>query len=404
MTGISLVSWLWRPVGRLREIGWGDVALAGFLSLYAVGLVSGVIKTGHPHGGVAAAVAVLAMTLPVAWERRAPAAAAAAVAAGAALNELLIGPMVRCGPGLPAVLAIAFFAGTRLDGRKLAIAVTFCLGAVTTQAFFDPNLGAGFLVAGLPAVAGFCLAGRLARSRGLAAAALRERNAELREQREQTARLAVAADRSRVAADLEEFLGDRITTMAAAAAAGRELITADPAGAQGAFAAIENSGRATLSRMREVVGTLREEALTEPQPVLAHLGSLLEHATSADARLQVEGSPRALPAGVELLRVPDSGAPARRPAGRTGGAHRRARAVRPGRPGAARRGPCQPACRSGGSVRGRAGAGRAARRDAAHRDRFGPLRRARPAAAGRRLCVLLTASCGSQAAGAATPS
>jgi len=254
VTGISLVSWLWRPVGRLREIGWGDVALAGFLSLYAVGLVSGVIKTGHPHGGVAAAVAVLAMTLPVAWERRAPAAAAAAVAAGAALNELLIGPMVRCGPGLPAVLAIAFFAGTRLDGRKLAIAVTFCLGAVTTQAFFDPNLGAGFLVAGLPAVAGFCLAGRLARSRGLAAAALRERNAELREQREQTARLAVAADRSRVAADLEEFLGDRITTMAAAAAAGRELITADPAGAQGAFAAIENSGRATLSRMREVVG------------------------------------------------------------------------------------------------------------------------------------------------------
>ena len=300
MTGISLVSWLWRPVGRLREIGWGDVALAGFLSLYAVGLVSGVIRTGYPHGGVIAAVAVLAMTVPVAWERRAPGAAAAAVAAGAVANELFIGQMVRCGPALPAVLVIAFFAGTRLEGRSLAVAVAFCLGAVTTQAFFDPRLGPGFLVAGLPAVAGFCLAGRLARSRGLAAAALRERNAELREQREQTARLAVAADRARVAADLDEFLRDRITTMAAAAAAGRELITADPAGAQGAFAAVETSGRATLSQMREVVGVLREEALTEPQPVLAQLGSLLERATSADARLQIEGSPRALPAGIEL--------------------------------------------------------------------------------------------------------
>jgi signal transduction histidine kinase len=300
VTGISLVSWLWRPVGRLREIGWGDIALAGVLSIYAVCLVSGVVETGYPHGGVVAAVAVLAMTVPVAWERRAPAAAAAAVAVGAVLNELFIGPMVRCGPALPAVLVIAFFAGTRLDGRKLAVAVAFCLGSVITQAFFDPRLGAGFLVAGVPAVAGFCLAGRLARSHGLAAAALRERNAELREQREQTARLAVAADRGRVAADLEEFLGDRIATMAAAAAAGRELIAVDPAGAQGAFAAIENSGRATLSRMRGVVGTLREEALAKPQPVLAQLGSLLERVTSADARLHVEGSPRALPAGVEL--------------------------------------------------------------------------------------------------------
>jgi signal transduction histidine kinase len=299
VTGISVVSWMWRPVGRLREIGWGDAALAALLSLWALALVSGVIKT-VPHSGVAASVLVLAMTLPVAWERRAPAAAAAAVAVGAALNELLIGPMVRCGPCLPAVFLIAFFAATRLDGRKLVAAEMLCAGAVTTQAFFDPQLGAGFLVAGLPVVAASCLAGRLARSRTLAAAALRERNAEIRDQREQTARLAVAADRVRVAADLDEFLCDRITAMAAKAAAGRELIYADPAGADSALTAVESDGRATLAQMREVVGTLRADQLTGPQPVLAQLGSLLEGATSADARLCVEGSPRALPAGIEL--------------------------------------------------------------------------------------------------------
>jgi signal transduction histidine kinase len=300
VTGTSLVSWLWRPVGNARDIGWGDIAFAVSLSIYAVCLVVGVIKTGHPHGGVVAAVAVLAMTLPVAWERRAPGAAAAAVAIGAVVNELIIGPMVRCGPCLPAVLAIAFFAGTRLNGRRLTVAVTFCLGAAITQAFFDPQLGAGFLVAGLPAVAGFCAAGRLVQSRSRAAAALRARNAELREQRERTARLAVAADRARVAADLEDFLGNRITTMAATAAAGRDLIGEDQGGALGAFASIENSGRATLSWMRDVVGTMREEALTEPQPVLNQLGSLLERATSADVRLRVEGDQRVLPAGVEL--------------------------------------------------------------------------------------------------------
>jgi signal transduction histidine kinase len=295
----SLVSWLWHPAWRLREIGWGDLALATLLSLWAIGLTGGVIKIA-PHAGAAAAILALAMTVPVAWERRAPLAAAAAVAVGAALNELIIGPMVRCGPGLPAVFVIAFFAATRLDRRRLAIAIALCLAAVALQSFYDPNLGAGFLVAGVPVVLASGLAGRLARSRAAAAAALRERNAELREQREQTARLAVAADRARVAADLDGFLRDRITAMATAAEAGRELITVDPDAAQGAFAEVENSGRATLAQMREVVGTLRQERLTAPQPVLAQLGSLLESATSADARLRVEGSPRVLPAGLEL--------------------------------------------------------------------------------------------------------
>jgi len=247
-----------------------------------------------------AAAGALAMTLPVVWQRRAPLVAAAAVAAGAPLNGLLFGPMVRCAAALPAVFAIAFFTGTRCTGRRLAAATMLALGAVTAQAFFDPVLGPGFLAGGLPIVAGFCLAGRLARSRSLTAAELRQRNAELRAQREQTARLAVTADRARVAEGLDGFLHVRIMAMAQAAAAGRELVDRDPDGARGAFATVESSGRATLSQMRDVVGTLREEAPTAPQPVLAQLGGLLERATSADARLTVEGSPRALPAGLEL--------------------------------------------------------------------------------------------------------
>jgi signal transduction histidine kinase len=297
---IRLGSWLGRPAWGLREVGRGDIVLAGALSLFMVGIISGKLTAQHPPGGVVAALGALAMTLPVAWERRAPATAAAAVAIGATVNELLIGPMVRCGAALPAVFAIAFFVGTRCSGRRLAVGIAFCLGAVTTQAFFDPQLGPAFLVAGLPVTAGFCVAGQLVRSRSATAAALRHRNDELREQREQTAQLAVAADRARVAGGLDSFLRDRIIAIAAAAAAGREKVFSDPAAADGAFAAVETSGRATLSQMREVVGTLRQESLTEPQPVLAQLGNLLERATSADARLQVEGSPRALPDGVEL--------------------------------------------------------------------------------------------------------
>jgi signal transduction histidine kinase len=297
VNAIGLVSWMWRPAWRLREIGWGDLVFAALLSLWVIILCG--VKPG-PHAGVAASIVGLAMTLPVIWERRAPLAAAGAVAAGAALNELLIGPMVRCGPGLPAVFVIAYFAATRLDWRRLVIAGALCLAAVALQSFYDPQLGASFLVAGVPVVLASGLAGRGARSRARTAAALREQNALLREQREQTARLAVAADRARVAGDLDEFLRDRITAMATAAEAGRDLVTADPAAAQDAFAEVETSGRATLAQMREVVGTLREERLTAPQPALAELGRLLESATTSDARLRVEGSPRALPAGLEL--------------------------------------------------------------------------------------------------------
>ncbi|HEX4094876.1 MAG TPA: histidine kinase [Trebonia sp.] len=299
MGASRMASWLWRPAAGLREIGWGDIALAVLLSLWGIGLTSGLIET-RAHDGAAAAILVLAMTVPVVAERRAPLAAAAAVAVGAALNELIIGPMVRCGPALPAVFVIAFFAATRLDRRRLAIAIALCLASVAVQAFYDPNLGPSFLVAGVPVTLAAGLAGRLARSRARTAAALRERNAELREQREQTAELAVAADRARVAADLDDFLRDRITAMATAAETGRDLIGVDPDAAKDALAEVESSGRATLAQMREVVGALRQERLTAPQPVLAQLGSLLESATTSDARLQVEGSPRLLPAGLEL--------------------------------------------------------------------------------------------------------
>jgi signal transduction histidine kinase len=300
VSGTSAMSWLWRPVGNARDIGWGDIGVAALLSAWAVSLVTGVFPGSTDHGGVLAAVGVLAMTVPVAWQRRAPLGAAAVLAAGAVVNELLIGNMVRCGPCLPAVLLVAFFAGTRLEWRWLAIAAALCLASITLQAYHDPQLGPGFMTVGLPAVILACAAGRLVHSRMAAAAALRARNAELRAQRERTAELAVAADRARVAGDLHDFVRDQITVMAEAASAGRELMAEDPAVAQDALERIGTSGRETLAQMREVVGNLRADHLTGPQPVLADLDRLLEQATTADARLRVHGSPRALPAGLEL--------------------------------------------------------------------------------------------------------
>jgi signal transduction histidine kinase len=303
VTGISRTSWPWRPGASARGVGRADIAFAVLLSAYIVLLTGGILPasvTDNPQGGTRAAVFALLMTAPVLWERRAPLAVATAVALGTLANELIIGPMIRCGPALPAVLVAAYFAATRLEGLRFAAAAALCAAGMTLQAFYDPHLGPSFLVAGLPAVVLTCIAGRVVRSRAIAAAQLRARNAELRAQRERTAELAVTADRALIAADLSSFVRDRITAMAEAADTGRELIDSDPAAAREALASVESSGRATLTQMRDVVGNLKSDRLTGPQPVLADLGDLLQRATTADTRLRVSGSPRVLPAGLEL--------------------------------------------------------------------------------------------------------
>ena len=285
-------------------LGVLDLAAAVILSGYAVALVSGVIHTSHPHGGAAASVGVLAMTLPVAWRRPAPLAAAAVMAAAALLNGLVFGPIVRCGAFLPAIFLVAYAAGVRRDRAASTAGLLLCAAAVVAEGLDDPQIEGGGLIFVLPVLVAFFASGRLVRARMATAAALRKSSAELRRQREETARLAVLADRARVTADLEQSLHAQIGGLAITAADGLGALAGDPAGDQAAarqaLASIERDGRAVLGHLREVLSTLQERPPSEPQPTLARLSELLARATTADARLTVDGSPRTLPAGLEL--------------------------------------------------------------------------------------------------------
>jgi hypothetical protein len=282
-------------------LGVLDIAVAFILSAVAVAGVNGAFPPDH--GGVGACAGVLLMTLPVAWRRRAPLAAAAVLAAGALLNGLIFGPMVRCGAALPALFLVAYAVGARREGPRSAAGLLLCAAAVVAEGLYDPRIGGQGLVFVLPLLAAFYAAGCLVRAKTKTAAALRQQSAELRRQREQTARLAVLADRARVSADLEDSLHARIGGIAAAAAAGLGALNAadaDGSGARQALASIEHDGRDVLGHLREVLGELRERAPSEPAPTLARLTTLLDRATTADARLTVDGSPRTLPAGLEL--------------------------------------------------------------------------------------------------------
>jgi signal transduction histidine kinase len=289
MTLSSAPRW---PAHRWPDIPWAEVAAiaaAVALSAYAIVLVR------RQDGGVAACAAATAMTLPVAFARRAPPAAAAILAVGAAANELFFGHLSRCGAALPAVFFLAYLAGRAWASRGRALVLAGVLVSVVFQCLYDPRLGAPEIVV-MAVVSGvFAGAGLLVRQRAGLVADLRRRTGQLQEQRAQTAALAVAAERARITADISDVLRERMGEIAALAqpAAGG----AGPPDAS--FAAIELAGRAILGSMRRVVGTLRE-APREPEPGLAELAGLLARATTADTRLSVQGPARPLPASIEL--------------------------------------------------------------------------------------------------------
>jgi hypothetical protein len=143
--------------------------------------------------------------------------------------------------------------------------------------------------------------GRIARSRVHLVAELQARTVELRTARDKRARLEVATDRARLSGELDALLHRRLGELALLADGGRA--GTDPQAATATLVDIEHRSRQTLEEMRQLVGVLRDdngEASVAPQPTLTHLEALLVQAKGADAHLTVSGSPRALPAGVEL--------------------------------------------------------------------------------------------------------
>jgi signal transduction histidine kinase len=239
------------------------------------------------------------VTLPLLWRRAAPVAAAAASLAGLFVNYALLGSgFIRCGVVLPTAYLLAFAGGRHLEGRP----ARFLLALVVGLAAGDLALTFGWaeaLVLGVVAPAVTWGIARVVRSRAAMVDELELRTAELRAARDERARLEVATDRARLSRELDELLHQRLAALAAAAGEGAAL--ADGPAAASVLAEIERESRATLEQMRALVGGLREgdEAPTAPQPTLTHLEALILRAKQG-ARLTVEGSPRVLPAAVEL--------------------------------------------------------------------------------------------------------
>jgi signal transduction histidine kinase len=242
----------------------------------------------------------LLVTLPLLWRRVDPMFAVQASFAGLLVNEALLGTeFVRCGVLLPTAFLLAFAAGAQLHRRDSRVALGFVAAMVAIEVSLELGPPVGAVMVGVT-VAMWGI-GRVVQSRRQLSVELQERTAELRDARDERARLEVASDRGRLAGELDELLQRRLGDLARLA--DRGATPADAAAATATLVDIERESRRTLEEMRAIVGVLRDdegEPGVAPQPTLTHLEALLVRAKGSDARLTVDGNPRVLPPGVEL--------------------------------------------------------------------------------------------------------
>ncbi|NUK95647.1 sensor histidine kinase [Streptomyces lunaelactis] len=138
-------------------------------------------------------------------------------------------------------------------------------------------------------------------------AQLEERATRLEKEREAQSKVAVAAERARIARELHDVVAHNVSVMVVQADGAAYVLDAAPDQAKQALETISSTGRQALAEMRRLLGVLRTGDAPEsgeyvPQPDVQQIEDLVEQVRSAGLTVdfKIEGTPRPLPSGVEL--------------------------------------------------------------------------------------------------------
>jgi len=224
---------------------------------------------------------VLGSALPVVFRRKAPLLCLV-------LTELCVGAydVIGTGPAQPvwygALVGLYTVADQAPKWHRVAALTITAVGLIATVG--SPTTAVREL---LTWSAAFALGAQTRSRRRLARANAR-----------QTAELAAARERARIAADLHDILGHAFSMMVVQAEAGGAVAERDPTRAGAAFDAIAATGRDAMRQLRQAVGILKQG----PPPGLANLGDLIGPAEQAGLHVRVRsaGTPHELPADVQL--------------------------------------------------------------------------------------------------------
>ena len=256
----------------------------------AVALELQVFLGSHVEANAVSAIGALAVTVPVAWRRRAPLAVPLIFAGSAVVQAALGGGVFEHAPPPFAVLiagGVGFYSlGAYTDEREARIGLGLGIAGLwaTVLLAHHADLG-GFLFSGGLVALSPWLAGRVARSRTLRAAALE--------------RVAASEERQRIARELHDVVAHGVVLMVLQAQGARRILDQDPERVREALEAIEETGKTAVAEIRRSLGILRddgERAALAPQPTLEDLDTLVDEMRRAglQVELSVTGAQRAV--------------------------------------------------------------------------------------------------------------
>ncbi len=276
--------------------------------LLGMSLVGGV---AGGYGSPALAVPLtLLLCLVIALRRRMP---EKMLLLGTAVGVAQLITDVEIGPADFALLVIVYTVaaeGARWASR-FALGAGLCAAPLAQMRWpNDQTSVAGNIVLTVFMTVPFALAwvlGDSIRTRRAYFAQLEERAARLEKEREAQSKVAVAAERARIARELHDVVAHNVSVMVVQADGAAYVLDAAPDQAKKALETISSTGRQALAEMRRLLGVLRTGEHQEageyvPQPDVRQIEDLVEQCRGSGLPVdfKVEGTPRPLPSGVEL--------------------------------------------------------------------------------------------------------
>lgn len=274
-----------------------DAVVAALLAVAALVQVLALLPIASPAVGTLIA---LGSTVPIAFRRRYPIAAALTASAVWLIPThgfLLIGYVAAF---------LLYYAVTAYSTDGYVAAATVLIGVLISIAVAAiEHLGVGEYAGGVLAVVAPAGVGVLVRRQREHNRRLEELALYLEQERDRRERAAIADERTRIARELHDIVSHALSIIAVQADAAEAAVARRPQLAQEPLAAIRSSAHQALAEMRRLLGVLRNEtddADREPLPGMAQLPALKERAAAAGivAEVRVEGTPVPLPPSLDL--------------------------------------------------------------------------------------------------------
>jgi signal transduction histidine kinase len=246
---------------------------------------------------------LVVVVLPLLARRRWPIPVLAVTALGALLTRSSVDVVDILAVGL-AAYTVGDLEANRTRSATSALLTAFGLSVGFVAQFENVALS---LVLPFVVILPTWMLGTLVRGFRVEAQAREAARRQALEAREAALRAAIADQRRTIARELHDVVAHAVSVMVIQAGAARSVLRTSPHDAEQSLLAVESTGREAMAELRRLLDVLADDGdrgggAIAPQAGLAQLESLVARVREAGlpAELHVGGSPRPLPAGMDV--------------------------------------------------------------------------------------------------------